>query len=99
MHLDCERCASQRIPTELNHKDLYDDCNGHDQEEHVVVEEAAEHIELMLLQLSAVDLVENLEEYEGMEENCEVESFVHRPVSMMPARSQIEDCREYKEDD
>lgn len=58
-------------------EDLGRENSGDDSEEVGVVEEALEHVEIALTNLSAVDLVEDLQEDEGVEDVSVVEDVVH----------------------
>jgi len=67
----------------LDHYDLHDDGNEHDHKEHLILENAIEHVELSLEQLSGVDLIEHLHEHEGLEDKSEVQSLLGGDVGQL----------------
>ena len=67
MLVKAERSGLEDQATVLNDCDLGDDSDGHDKDEHPIVEESREHIEFAGLQLSAVNFIENLHHDEHLE--------------------------------
>lgn len=65
--------ALYNFTTVLNHCHLDKDCEHCYENKKTVVEESFENIQFTEFNLSSIDLVENLHEYENLEHECEVE--------------------------
>ena len=72
MLLSSKRCTSDWFTTISNHKDLNSNGQKGNKEEEPVVEESLEYVEVKFAEFSWVNLVEDLHEYEGIEEDCEL---------------------------
>jgi hypothetical protein len=64
------------LATNFDQEDLDENSKDHNYDEHFVVEKAMENIQFSFSNLSSVNQVENLEEYEHLENNCVVKHFV-----------------------
>lgn len=69
MLLQCQRNGSQRLASKLYAQILNHQRANHNDDEQRIVEEVLEHVQLRGLELSAVYLVEDLQQYEYVEEN------------------------------
>lgn len=67
--LETELHGLEGLSTVFDHGELDDDGGHQDDQEQLVVEEVLEHVDLVGLQLTSVDLVEHLEEHEDVEED------------------------------
>lgn len=68
------------MSSELDTGELDGDGEDEDDEEERVVEEVLKDIDLGRLQLPSIDLVEDLQQHEGMEEDTVVLSGLDRPL-------------------
>ena len=91
MLLESQRGALDGLSSILYQQDLHDNCDGDDDKEHGVVEEVCEHIELLVPDLPTVDLVENLHEYERVEDEGIVEACLRGPKLIRPSELNVED--------
>ena len=64
-----QRVGPHVFTTELDDEHLDAEGEDYDEDEHEVVEEVGEHVELSLSELTCVDLVEELHEDEGLEDD------------------------------
>ena len=71
-----EWVALDGLTTVLNHDHLHNECENCDTEEQKVVEEATEHIEFAVLDLSGIDLVEKLHEHKDLEHKGVVQQLL-----------------------
>jgi len=62
--------------TNLNHADLCDPFNHPNDDESGVAKEVSENILFVFLNLSSVDLIEQLQENENLEYKCEVNNLL-----------------------
>ena len=62
--------------TNLNHADLCDPFNNPNDDESGVAKEVSENILFVFLNLSSVDLIEQLQENENLEYKCEVNNLL-----------------------
>lgn len=62
--------------TNLNHADLCDPLNHPNDDESGVAKEVSENILFVFLNLSSVDLIEQLQENENLEYKCEVNNLL-----------------------
>ena len=67
--LETELHSLEGLSAVFDHGELDDDGGHQDDQEQLVVEEVLEHVDLVWLQLTSVDLVEHLEEHEDVEED------------------------------
>ena len=78
MLVQSEWACSHWLATVLDHSDLDHSCPDYDSKEEIVVEETSKYVVLFGAKLSRVNLVENLHENEGIEQDCVVLSFLGR---------------------
>ena len=64
------------LSSNLNKSDLNSNCEEDDKNEEPVVEHALEDIHLSLLDLSSVNLIEELHEDEDLEDECEMQELL-----------------------
>ena len=64
----------------LHKQDLDSYSNDHNKDEQLVVKEVCKHIELVFSNLSTVDLIEDLHEYEGVEDHSVVKTALWGPM-------------------
>jgi len=83
--VESQRDCSQGGASVLDHQDLDTNCGEDNREEEEVVEEAGEDVELFLAEFSCVDLVEDLDEDEGMEDQGIVSKLVSYILSHLIA--------------
>lgn len=69
----CAHCGT----TILDKGGLHEQGADDDEQEETVVEEALEHVELVGAEFARVDLVEDLHEHEGVEDDSVKSDFVH----------------------
>lgn len=67
--LEAEFDSLEGLSTVLDHGQLDDDGGNHDHEEELIIEEILEDIVFMVLELTSVDLVEDLQQDEDVEED------------------------------
>lgn len=67
--LEAQLDALERLSSVLDHGQLDDDGGNDDDQEELVVEEVLKDVVLVVLQLSGVDLVEDLKQHEHVEED------------------------------
>jgi len=64
------------LSTNFNQEALDNDCEDKDNDEHFVVEEALEDVQLIITDLSCINQVEDLKEYKHLEDNSVMEHLV-----------------------
>ena len=79
--LEAELDGLQGLAAVLDHGELDDDGGDHDHQEQLVVEEVLEDVVLVVLQLTGVDLVEDLQQHEDVEEDGVVLAGLVIPVA------------------
>lgn len=67
-----KRDEHEGFSSDLDDDDLEDEDTGHDEEEEIVIEEVFKDIKLLLLELTSVEKVEDLQEDKDIEEDTQV---------------------------
>ena len=70
MLVEGERDCSESLASELDAGDLNGNCNDEDDDEEGIVEEVSEDVEFCFLEFSSIDLVEDLHQDKGVEEDA-----------------------------
>lgn len=79
--LEAELDGLKGLASVLDHGELDDDGGNNNHQEELVVEEVLEDVVFVVLELTGVDLVEDLEQHENVEENGVVLSSLIVPVT------------------
>lgn len=80
MFFTCERDSSEGVSSEFDTSQLDEDGEDEDDEEEGVVEEVLENVDFRRLQLTGIDLVEDLHQDETVEEDAVVLSAINSPL-------------------
>ena len=65
-----QRIRLNSLSSILDHKNLHNNGEYHDNKEHVIIENMFKHIELIWLQFSCIYPVKYLHEYKRLEDYC-----------------------------
>ena len=77
--------------TDFNEGNLDDDCDEFNEDEHGVVAEIFKDIDLVSLELSGIDFIEDLHEDESVEDNSVMYGVFGGPMLVLNTRGDIQD--------